>query len=221
VFVTVAKLRWARIGAAASGAGEAATRQNHAFWRDGAEKQAGPSSKGDGDGAVGRVAGRLRDLLGAQKCLYLYDFLVDISHNPLIKWIYAALIGVILQCSSRWDRRLRTSCGRSTRSWSRCMIGSSALQRFSTSVDLKYPYGEVAVRLPLDDGQLNFWERNFDRGSAEEVHVRDRANVGARVREITMDVFAHDESASVQVRRMRGNNGVVADSDSVISGCMT
>jgi urate oxidase len=65
-FVTVEQLRWARIGA---GSGEGAG-QKHAFWRDGAEKrfvevEVARKSDGDGDGAVARVAGGLRDLLGA------------------------------------------------------------------------------------------------------------------------------------------------------------
>ena len=88
---------------------------------------------------------------------------------------------------------------------------------FSTSVDLKYTYSEVAVRLPRDEGQLDFGEQNFDRRGA--LQAWEDAKVGARAREITMDVFAHDESASVQVRRMRGNEGVAIDN--VILGCMT
>ena len=47
-----------------------------------------------------------------------------------------------------------------------------------------------------------------------KVHALEDAKVGARTHEITMDVFAHDESASVQVRRMRGNEGVVRRSRS-------
>ena len=82
---------------------------------------------------------------------------------------------------------------------------------FSTSVDLRYTYGEVAVRLPRDEARLGFGEQNFDRNGAEEVHAWEDAKIGARAREITMDVFAHDESASVQVRRMRGNEGVAAN----------
>jgi len=82
---------------------------------------------------------------------------------------------------------------------------------FSTSVDLRYTYGEVAVRLPWDEARLDFGEQNFDRNGAEELGAWEDAEVGARAREITMDVFANDESASVQVRRLRGNEGVVLD----------
>lgn len=86
---------------------------------------------------------------------------------------------------------------------------------FSTSVDLRYTYGEVGVRLPPapsrgedheDErkkgglGVHDFGEENFDGGGAEVVHPWEDAKVGALARETTLDVFAHDESASVQVR---------------------
>ena len=68
-FVTVEQLRWARIGAAGAG-GAAADGHKHAFWRDGTEKrfvevEVARNTDGDVDGAVARVAGGLRDLLGA------------------------------------------------------------------------------------------------------------------------------------------------------------
>ena len=75
--MTVEQLRWARIGAAASGAGEVLAGHKHAFWRDGAEKrfvEVEVARKGDRDGAVARVAGGLRDLLGAQDVFIFYVF---------------------------------------------------------------------------------------------------------------------------------------------------
>ena len=42
---------------------------------------------------------------------------------------------------------------------------------FSTSGDLTFTYGEVAVRLPRDEGWLDFGEQ-FDRRGAEELHAR-------------------------------------------------
>ena len=82
---------------------------------------------------------------------------------------------------------------------------------FSTSVDLRYTYGEVGVKLlPRGDheegegrqglGVHDFGEANFDKKGTEAVHPWEDAKVGARARETTLDVFAHDESASVQVR---------------------
>jgi len=88
---------------------------------------------------------------------------------------------------------------------------------FSTSVDLRYTYGEVAVRLPRDEAPLGFGEQNFDRSRAEEVHAWEDAEIGARAREITMDVFAHDESASVQATLYKMAQRVLAENAGVIS----
>lgn len=77
--MTVEQLRWARIGtgvrsdadADAGGGGGGSNipeGHKHAFWRDGTEKrfvEVELARKSDGLGAVARVAGGLRDLLGA------------------------------------------------------------------------------------------------------------------------------------------------------------
>ena len=201
-FVTVEQLRWARIGAAASGAGEVLAGHKHAFWRDGAEKrfvEVEVARKGDRDGAVARVAGGLRDLLGAQDVFIFYVF-----HTHTL--IYAVLIRVVFtvlkSTGSAFENFVRDEY---------TTLAEVDDRIFSTAVDLMYTYGEVAVRLPRDEGRLDFGEQNFDRNGAEEVYAWEDAKVGARTREITMDVFAHDESASVQVRRMRGNEGVAVD----------
>jgi len=122
-FVTVEQLRWARIGAAASGAGEEAVGHKHAFWRDRAEKrfvEVEVARKGDGNGAVARVAGGLRDLLGARNApLFLRLSDGTQKHTPHQMDFYAALVGVFLRCSGRRDRHLRNLCGTSTRRWSK------------------------------------------------------------------------------------------------------
>ncbi|KAI0293004.1 uricase [Multifurca ochricompacta] len=70
---------------------------------------------------------------------------------------------------------------------------------FSTSVDLRYTYDEVDVRLPGDEKGLVFGEENVrGKGNDGGVYAWDDAKIGSRAREITLDVFAHDESASVQ-----------------------
>lgn len=74
---------------------------------------------------------------------------------------------------------------------------------FSTSIDLRYTYGEVDVQLPRDEKGLVFGEQNLIKNRGEDVYAWEDAKVGALAREITLDVFAHDESASVQV----GGNG--------------
>jgi urate oxidase len=82
---------------------------------------------------------------------------------------------------------------------------------FSTSVDLRYTFGEVGVKLLPRGGHEegegrqglgvhDFREESFDKKGTEAVHPWEDSKVGARARETTLDVFAHDESASVQVR---------------------
>lgn len=70
-FVTVEQLRWARIGSGSgsnvNAGGSEPVGHKHAFWRDGTEKRfvvVEVARKSDGDDAVARVAGGLRDLLG-------------------------------------------------------------------------------------------------------------------------------------------------------------
>jgi urate oxidase len=90
-FVTVEQLRWARIGTGASsdadagGGGNKPEGHKHAFWRDGTEKrfvEVEVIRKSDGDGAVARVAGGLRDLLGALLSRFF-------PHHPLFHlWVF-------------------------------------------------------------------------------------------------------------------------------------
>jgi len=177
-FVTVEQLRWARIGA---GSGEAG--QKHAFWRDGAEKrfvevEVARKSDGDGDGAVARVAGGLRDLLVLKSTGSAFENFVRDEYTTL----------------AEVEDRI-----------------------FSTSVDLRYSYGEVALELPRDEKRLIFGEQNFDRTGAGEVHAWEDAKVGVRARETTMDVFARDESASVQATLYKMAQRVLAENAGVES----
>lgn len=206
-FVTVEQLRWARIGVAAKGADEATAGHKHAFWRDGAEKrfvEVELARKGDGDGAVARVAAGLRDLLGAF-CIFTSFGLGFHTRVPSSEWILRR-VGlarhifyyiVLKSTGSAFENFVRDEY---------TTLGEVEDRIFSTSVDLKYTYSDLAVRFPRDEGRLDFGEQNFDR-NGNGAEAWEDAKVGARAREITMDVFAHDESASVQVRRMRGNEG--------------
>jgi hypothetical protein len=85
---------------------------------------------------------------------------------------------------------------------------------FSTSVDLRYTYGQVEVQLPRDEKRLVFGVENLIGGG----HPWEDAKVGARSREITLDVFAQDESASVQVR---GNAELPIDDSCVVVAELT
>ena len=214
-FVTVEQLRWARIGAAVSDAGEAATGHKHAFWRDGAEKrfvEVEVARKGDGDDALARVTGGLHDLLGAQNDFYvLSDGSPTPPHQMDLRRVGWRHFTVLKSTGSAFENFMRDEY---------TTLVEVDDRIFSTSVELRYTYGEVALGLPRDEGRLDFGEQNFDRSGAGQVHAWEDAKVGALAREITMDVFAHDESASVQVRRMRGNGGVVVD-DNVMLSWMT
>jgi urate oxidase len=88
---------------------------------------------------------------------------------------------------------------------------------FSTSIDLRYTYGEVDVELPRDEKGLVFGEQNLNKNGGGEVHAWEDVKVGALARDITLDVFANDESASVQVR---GNEGMPHFSN-LLFGCQT
>jgi urate oxidase len=220
-FVTVEQLRWARIGTGTGSDGGAGgielSEHKHAFWRDGTEKrfvEVEVARKRDGDGAVARVAGGLRDLLGALMSRFfppahpIPSLDVGLSHMPRTYTIANRFV-VLKSTGSAFENFVRDEY---------TTLVEVDDRIFSTSVDLRYTYGEVGVKLgPRGDhedsegrkglGVINFGEENFDKRGTGAVHPWEDAKVGARARETTLDVFAHDESASVQVRRMRGNEG--------------
>ncbi|KAI0247691.1 uricase [Lactifluus subvellereus] len=176
-FVTVEQLRWARIGAG-SGSGEAAGHK-HAFWRDGSENrfvEVEVARKRDGDGAVARVAGGLKDLLVLKSTGSAFENFVRDEYTTL----------------AEVDDRI-----------------------FSTSIDLRYTYGEVDVRLPRDEKGLVFGEQNLNKNEGEDVYAWEDAKVGALAREITLSVFAHDESASVQATLYKMAQRVLAENAGV------
>lgn len=66
----------------------------------------------------------------------------------------------------------------------------------STSVDLTYTFAPLSLISPTDDKKLDFIvPEDFALGG-----VWDAVNVATRVRTATLDIFALDSSASVQVR---------------------
>lgn len=67
---------------------------------------------------------------------------------------------------------------------------------FSTSIDLSYTFSPVPLSPPQDEKKLSF---AVPQGSDLVGGVWDGDGVAERVRRITLQVFAMDESASVQV----------------------
>ena len=77
---------------------------------------------------------------------------------------------------------------------------------FSTSVDLVYTFAPVAIPPPTDDKKLEFSiSEPVQDGTVWDEKVAERA------RKATLEVFAKDESASVQVRcvRLLKNPGIL------------
>jgi len=74
---------------------------------------------------------------------------------------------------------------------------------FSTSVDLSYTFSPVQLSSPKDDKKLDFVAPD---GSNLAGGPWDGSGVAERARKVTLEVFATDESASVQVRaNLRSN----------------
>lgn len=71
---------------------------------------------------------------------------------------------------------------------------------FSTSIDLVYTFVPVSVPPPTDEKKLEFSVPTG--GTVQEGTVWDE-NVPERARKATLETFAKDESASVQVRCVR------------------
>jgi hypothetical protein len=68
---------------------------------------------------------------------------------------------------------------------------------FSTCVDLAYTFEEVTVSKPGDEEKLAFEVPTLRGGGGA---AWNGGEVAERAREVTLEVFANDESASVQVR---------------------
>lgn len=71
---------------------------------------------------------------------------------------------------------------------------------FSTSVDLLYTFAPFEIAAPKDDDM----RLEFDKGQIEGaggLGAWEGIKVSESAREITLSVFATDESASVQVRQ--------------------
>ncbi|KAI0050474.1 uricase, partial [Auriscalpium vulgare] len=85
---------------------------------------------------------------------------------------------------------------------------------FSTSVDLSYTFAPFAIAEPSDDKKLAFSATNVGK-EAETGGAWDGERISALARSITLDVFAHDESASVQATLYKMGQRLLAESGSV------
>ncbi|KNZ80771.1 Uricase [Termitomyces sp. J132] len=81
---------------------------------------------------------------------------------------------------------------------------------FSTAVDLQYTFTPVDITTPADDKKLNFTLGESAKGS-----LWDATGVAQRARDITLKVFAEDDSASVQATLYKMAQMVLAQNDGV------
>ncbi|GLB44388.1 putative catalyzes the oxidation of uric acid to 5- hydroxyisourate, which is further processed to form (S)-allantoin [Lyophyllum shimeji] len=71
---------------------------------------------------------------------------------------------------------------------------------FSTSVDLQYKFAPVELPVPADAKQIDF---KLGEAKTADGTVWDAVGVAERARKVTLEVFAEDESASVQATLYR------------------
>jgi len=85
---------------------------------------------------------------------------------------------------------------------------------FSTSVDLSYTFSPVPLSPPQDEKKLNF---AVPQGADLVGGAWDGEGVAERVRGITLQVFATDESASVQATLYKMAQKVIAENAHIAS----
>ncbi|KAG6847965.1 hypothetical protein H0H93_004580 [Arthromyces matolae] len=83
---------------------------------------------------------------------------------------------------------------------------------FSTAVDLQYSFAAINLPAPTDEKKLEFQLGENVKGS-----VWDALGVANRTRDITLEVFANDDSASVQATLYKMAQLVLAQNTSVQS----
>jgi len=85
---------------------------------------------------------------------------------------------------------------------------------FSTAVDLSYTFYPVPLSAPKDEKKLDF---NVPEGPGLAGGVWDGKGVAERARKVTLDVFATDESASVQATLYKMAQKVIAENAHIAS----
>jgi len=84
---------------------------------------------------------------------------------------------------------------------------------FSTSVDLLYTFAPFEITAPKDDKRLNFDKEQIE--GAGGLGAWEGIKVGESAREITLSVFATDESASVQATLYKMGQRLIGDNSAV------
>ncbi|KAL0945238.1 hypothetical protein HGRIS_000751 [Hohenbuehelia grisea] len=82
---------------------------------------------------------------------------------------------------------------------------------FSTSVDLSYSFAPISIKTPSNEDKLDFDVPQGSGGDVWDTEVFDRA------RKVTLEVFAQDESASVQATLYKMAQKIVAENAGVNS----
>lgn len=72
----------------------------------------------------------------------------------------------------------------------------------STAIDLSYTFSPVSLTAPKDEKKLQF---SVPEGADLIGGAWDGEGVAGRARKVTLDIFATDESASVQVTTLPSN----------------
>ncbi|THH14229.1 hypothetical protein EW146_g6082 [Bondarzewia mesenterica] len=87
---------------------------------------------------------------------------------------------------------------------------------FSTSIDLTYTFKPFAIQAPKDEKKLEFGASNVG-DAAKDGAPWDGDNATALARNITLDVFANDESASVQATLYKMAQRILAEDEYIQS----
>ncbi|KAG6909535.1 hypothetical protein DXG01_016928 [Tephrocybe rancida] len=178
-FITIEQLRWSRISVNNSQAPDGAEQgHSHAFLRDGEDKRIVKveiDASAGKDKLLGRVSAGISDLLGE-------SFPSPLSMHRLSQ--HTLHPTVLKSTGSSFSSFLRDEY---------TTLAEVDDRIFSTAIDLHYDFAPVNLTSPQDVKKLDFVLGEIVKGS-----VWDAPGVATRARDVTLEVFAEDDSASVQ-----------------------
>ncbi|KZT06105.1 uricase [Laetiporus sulphureus 93-53] len=178
-FVTVEKLRWARIPITKGAEGQEQVKLHpHSFYRDGEDKRVTSvelDATGGKDKIIAKVTSGITDLLVLKSTGSAFESFVRDEYTTL----------------AEVNDRI-----------------------FSTSIDLSYVYKPFAVPPPTDEKKIvvNVQGEATGKGTPWEAET-----VARSARKITLEVFAEDESASVQATLYKMAQQIIAENPYVES----